>query len=399
MTDRYQPASLDELASVLAAGLLVEDHHTDFKREVGTSASANKGIAKDLAAFAVDGGRLIIGVEEHEDGSLPTVHPVPLDGLKERVDQIARSSVDPPLAVRCFELHAEDPRAGCLIVTIPPSPEAPHKADERFWGRGDTTNHVLSAAEVTALYDRRAKALASSAEMLDIEIERDPTPPELREQGHTFVVAQPVVADPDRFLRALGELPFHQWVHDRLRSKVRVQVASPDIDGASTHSRRATGWAVHNYCIGPDRTVRPNGSSPAREEYLFDLEVREDGGVRLFSGRATDTPRDGTRVLMEAVVAVNALRTIQAAVEVADLADYLGGWHLGLAITNIRGCASWERSQNAFNDPPGYSEDSYRRNVTVTGEGLRDVGDVLGQLVSPLLRGLGSAYDLGALTT
>lgn len=60
---------------------------------------ANKELAKDLAQFAIDGGVLVIGVDDN-DKSPPKLIPVDLDGRKERVDQAARSIPDPPMHVR-----------------------------------------------------------------------------------------------------------------------------------------------------------------------------------------------------------------------------------------------------------------------------------------------------------
>lgn len=115
MTTAWTPGTIDALEDAVHTRVLVEGLHVDFKREVAIGAVGNKGLAKDLAAFAVDGGQIIIGVDENDHGP-PTVRPVLLAGLKERVDQIARSAVAPPLAARCVELPTtEDPTRGCLI--------------------------------------------------------------------------------------------------------------------------------------------------------------------------------------------------------------------------------------------------------------------------------------------
>lgn len=154
VTDPCLPSTLDELAELLDERILVEDHFVDFKKELERGPGANKGLAKDLAAFSIDGGRIFIGVDEQarDSGNPPVVAAVNLSGLKERIDQIARTAVDPPVGVRCTEIHSDhDPSKGVLVVTIPPSAEPPHMADGRPRGRSDTTNYVLSSAEVTAL--------------------------------------------------------------------------------------------------------------------------------------------------------------------------------------------------------------------------------------------------------
>lgn len=153
----WVPETIDALEAAVRNGVLVEGHHVDFKRELATGPAGNKALAKNLAAFGVEGGQIMVGVDEDGDGRL-RVRPVLLSGLKERVDQIARSAVSPPLAVRCVELATtDDPALGCLIVIVPASPAAPHQAADRLWGRGDSTNYVLSPSEVGALYERRAR--------------------------------------------------------------------------------------------------------------------------------------------------------------------------------------------------------------------------------------------------
>jgi predicted HTH transcriptional regulator len=116
--------------------------------------SANKNFANDIAAFSLDGGVILIGIDE--DSMPPSLHPVDLAGLAERVEQIAATAVDEGVVVITTEIHAADkPGHGYLVVQIPVSPRAPHMADDKYYGRGDKTNRVLSHAEVFLLHERR----------------------------------------------------------------------------------------------------------------------------------------------------------------------------------------------------------------------------------------------------
>jgi hypothetical protein len=395
MTDRYLPTSIDELAGMLEGRVLVEDHFVDFKKDLEPGSGANKGLSKDIAAFSIDGGRIFIGVDEQDrdSGNPPIVSPVRLSGLKERIDQIARTAVDPPVAVRCLEIRSDDPKLGVLIVTVPPSSEPPHMADGKPRGRSDTTNYVLSSAEVTALYERRARSAQTIDALLDAEIERDPTPEQMREFGHVFVVAQPINGNDEMFLDSLEDEQFHQWFNREVVGRAGGSVASPDVAQAGSRSRRAHGWAAHHYCISPERTTRPNGEHPAREDHLIDIEIREDGGVRFFSGRATDR-RSDRDVILEAVIATAVLRTIQAATAIADSTGYFGNWHLGVAANGLHGRVSHAATERMFGDGSAYSEDLYRRTGTFGYDDLAAVAPVLTRLVAPLLRGLRSNFDL-----
>jgi hypothetical protein len=106
------------LVAALSEERLQEGEHLDFKRELPPGDRANKSIAIDLASFALHGGTILIGVAERHP---PTAHPVALKGLRERVEQIARASVDPPLIVRVREIpKPSSRRAGGSTASVAP---------------------------------------------------------------------------------------------------------------------------------------------------------------------------------------------------------------------------------------------------------------------------------------
>jgi hypothetical protein len=86
-----------------------------------------KEAARDLVSFAIDGGTLIYGVAEDKVNRTFSLAPQPLNGLAEKIENIAPSSlVDPPLRIICEELPSgADPTRGYLVVHIPASPVAP----------------------------------------------------------------------------------------------------------------------------------------------------------------------------------------------------------------------------------------------------------------------------------
>lgn len=55
--------------------------------------------AAPVASFAVDGGTLIIGIGEDKENRTFFRAPQRLKGLGEKVEQVARTLPDPPLAV------------------------------------------------------------------------------------------------------------------------------------------------------------------------------------------------------------------------------------------------------------------------------------------------------------
>lgn len=403
MAERYLERTADQLSESLTGGLLVEDHNTDFKRELGRGASASKELAVDLASLSIDGGRLYIGVDE--DGDPPALHPLPEMGrLAERIDQVARSRITPPLYVRCQQIP--DPRAageGYLVVTVPPSPDAPHMVEGRYRGRGDITNLVLTDQEVRDALVRRAGLTRTAEQLLAAEIARDPTEsPELRQHAHLFVVAQPVQGTAELLQQHIPDADWKTWLQERILAGPACRDLpsrwAPDLNQhASNISRRADGWAIHSWHLTQSRRVQPNGTLAAHEGDLLELEVREDGGLRLFCGRGSAQARpDDPRVLFLQLVAGLAWRVVRTALTIAEVAGYYGSWDLGLALTNLRdveGLAGPGYYTMAAR--PVYSEEQYTRTVRVTYEQLMgDLNHVVHQLYDPLGRALSASAEL-----
>jgi hypothetical protein len=67
------PADEGELRSMLAQGLLDEGHSVELKRQLPLGKAENKELAKDLAQFTIDGGVLIIGVDEGDETTPPSL--------------------------------------------------------------------------------------------------------------------------------------------------------------------------------------------------------------------------------------------------------------------------------------------------------------------------------------
>jgi len=106
---------------------------------IPTTKGSNAELARDLASLAVDGGLLLIGVDEDDLGRAKDIVGTALAGLPERIDSIARSRVDPPLVVLSHPAieDPDRPGVGRLLVEVPPSARAPHLVDHIYYGRGD----------------------------------------------------------------------------------------------------------------------------------------------------------------------------------------------------------------------------------------------------------------------
>jgi len=76
----WDPRSESDLATAIDAGVLAETHYQDIKREVGSKPGERKELARDLAQFALDGGKLIIGIDEDKDARTWTLARKPSPG-------------------------------------------------------------------------------------------------------------------------------------------------------------------------------------------------------------------------------------------------------------------------------------------------------------------------------
>jgi hypothetical protein len=385
----WDPTTEEELRSAAANGLLGESHHLDIKRELMAGRGVNAELARDLASFAIDGGLLLLGVDE--DATPPTLYPIPLAGLPERVEQVGLTRIDEPLAVRTTPIpSAEDNTLGYLVVRVPPSPLAPHMVDGRYYGRGDKTRFVLSDDEVSRLHLRRRQWEQTAGELLDAYVRRDPT--SLPGHGHLFIVAEPIAA-PEGLLVPLVEGGPGHWHGNLLdliqtRALAKTEVGggfAPDLRGALAPSRRADGWALTSHDFQEDRSV----AASARERQLLELEISEQGALRLFCGRGTDMI-NGQKVVLPGIVVGLCHRVLAIAKQLAEETGCWASWDFGVAMIGMRGSVPWLPPGTYLADTPTFPDEDYRQTARATREELASRPNaVADRLVGRLIRALG----------
>jgi hypothetical protein len=389
----WLPNDETQLRDALDQGILKERHTLDFKRALPAGKGKNTELARDLAQFAIDGGVLVIGVDDNDKTVPPKLTPVELDGLKERVDQVARSDPDPPMHVRTELICIAGTTRGYLFVEVPSTPYEPRQVDGIYYGRADTTRYRLPAAEVERCYQLGLRIRRDITTLLDEAVQNDPW--QARRHAHLFGVAQPVSPRSDLLLRALG--PTSQAWTDFLHTRIRPQPPSrwaPDLPGAIDASRRAWGWALSTLEM-PGRVV--DQSDQYREPGLLDLEVREDGGLRMVCGgasRALNPAINPLHIVMDLVIVGLTKRLVMAAVTVAEAADFSGSWDLGIAVIGLGGLRR-HRVGIFDSDAVPYSDDDYRETTRATHEQLTQQPDsVVEELTGRLHRGLGGGEKI-----
>jgi Schlafen, AlbA_2 len=388
-----------DVVEAAAGGLLDESHWVDLKRELPAGkAKSNTELAQDLASLAVDGGMLVIGVEDNNSRA-GTVCGAQLDKLADRVDQVARSKVRPPLTVRSTEMPGPDrPGWGCLLVHVPPSAEAPHMVDYVYYGRGDRANIRLSDEQVRAILDGRARTKADVLAELRRMVADDPLPDDVRECGHLYLVAQPEYAGAEALLELLTGADAGRLILESIAAVVRERGEpgfQPDVRDLYGPTPRAEGLAFTSY--HPEDGIRT-------EQVMIELVVREDGGIRLICGRGVypEVPRfmlpsAGPPRAVHALLVLGLTHAVVAlAGRLADEhAGYQGTWRLGLRMDRLRGAVPLDLIAKApFGRGNPYSRDDYERGTSAATEELVMTPQaVTERLVAPLLRGLGVGPD------
>jgi len=137
------PLAKDELAELVASG---ENSYVEFK----DARVANRELSKEMCAFAnADGGRILIGVgdegtELHDAG----------DWSEERVMNLARTSIDPPIVPTYQRLRWGQDRA-IAIVGIDLGVEKPYALKDgesrRYYLRVGSTSREASREELVRL--------------------------------------------------------------------------------------------------------------------------------------------------------------------------------------------------------------------------------------------------------
>jgi Putative DNA-binding domain len=344
----WVPKTCDELEGALLSQSVSESTYLDFKSPLLASNGESLGLAKLMAAMSVLGGTIVLGVDEEKpkaDGgpSVFRARPFILSGLRERVSQKAINRVDPPVFVETGELTRPD-NTGYLVVIIPASSSAPHMVDGRYYARTDSTNRQLNDEEVRYQHLRNTRRQESYAHLLSEEIAREPSSLKDRTGARLFAIAQPVSHDKKLIQRAVYPDGLHDWVN-ALRVGVLAPATtpySPCLTNCQSVHLRSSGASLSSYYISPSRSIRiEDGCSEGKTKDLVDLEVNEDGGLRLFYGRASLPVPNSNETAIESLFA-NAIAgevstLIQISREVSKAANFFGSWYLGVAIVNIKG--------------------------------------------------------------
>ncbi|MER7278015.1 ATP-binding protein [Dactylosporangium sp. NPDC000244] len=386
----------------VSSGELRESHTIEFKRDdYNAGDSGNRELAKDVAAMAIDGGVVVLGIEEDkESGRAVSLSSVRLKGAIERIDQVCGARIQPPLALTVSDrlVDPNDDTQGLITIEVPAT-GVPHMVDNRYLGRANRTVRYLDHPEV-------ARLLASREADADIAQRNVVEAYDLfRKHGFgpdsAVITATPIPAlRPDALRDFVTDV---DWATKRLPGLVdtaaeRVRglletapevanVVSPGwgwfSTGAETRSPRRIPRGVSLWCIRRDQSQAHR------------IELDESGAVRVATDgivlrSETTEPEFAPRLLM--TVAVHALAIASV---VAEMADTRTSYGLGVLVRDLAG--AYAKPLNGFWAPGGkirdnrtpYRDDEYLQTTIVNESTLAtDLTTPMDGLFGPLLRSI-----------
>ena len=381
-----------------------ESHFLEFKQQLPPK---NKDIAKKLAGFAINGGALVIGVAEPKPGKFE-VRPIQHAGLREKVEQIAQSLVDPGLRVESRVLKdPADDSCGVLWITVPVSPEAPHQVDGRHYARGDTQTRPMSAAAVKrvirespTLSPRRHIELEDIKSKLREVMENDPIPN--GKTARVFGIAEPVGAGPEDLYEAIGGDDGWLGFCEEAR---RIREEYPPAPGKSSPGAGRPWYELiqpySSWDSGPDGyTVHCGDADAGDDGYVLRISFGEDGSIRYVNNvgsRRIDNVGSippNEYFLHAGWIVASCLDVLDAARAVARRTGQRRSWDIGFGLTGTKGLRAYGDPSRYFHPSQPFPDPGYKDTVRVTHQQLEtDVWGVACKLTRRFLRGCGLTFE------
>jgi len=360
---RWTPSSWAEVVQAAADGILDETTWMELKQDIP---SATKGatteLARDLASLSLHGGLLIVGIADDGGRAGEVTGVRDPHRLVQRVDQVARDSVSPPVTIHAqLSTHPDDPTLGVVLIVIEASPLPPHMADGDFWGRGDTGKRKLTEPEIRLYMDRSLQRRAGTRDLLEQLVNDSPAP----DLHRMHFLAHPFSGRPD----ALTD-----WVHDdprglqtKLQWAAHLHANAWDLSQWMGDAHQAPGGVTYSY-------VQPGTAIEAMDNMNLQLlDVDTDGTLRYtLTNIATvhgTYPNNRTILSLPGVESLTQQLTAVTA-QVAHLGGIAGSWGLGVAVTNLHGAVGRLRDGDEITGRHRFPQRHYLHTITTTSTAL-----------------------------
>jgi hypothetical protein len=390
----WVPRNSEHIEQAARAGELPESPSFDAKADLPPP-QKDAILAVDVAAMASDGGVLLYGVGEDENGSRRVPNPIELGGAGERIARIVATSITevPYIDVREYATDA-DPSKGYIVVVVPQSARAPHQVavggDLRFYGRGANGNRVLTEGEVARLYQRRQAwerdrdALLAEA----VEAARFPPSPAL---GYLHGFVRPVAPDRTIWDRAAASL----GGREALQEAMKTAAAAP----VEPHRGKPEYWRRQGADAWRLSSQREESPGLRLVRHVVNFTVNVDGRGHLFDGGATrrvarqnGPGEEGPRLILEASIAGSFAGFLAFIGVLYRGAGYFGRLDLGLKVTGLEGGHSATLFDHPdrpvavglLEDRDAFNEPAYSRTRPLAAAELDEPQHVARSILRPL---------------
>ncbi|GAA1490985.1 helix-turn-helix domain-containing protein [Brachybacterium sacelli] len=371
----------DGVTAAAEGGLLEENQWCELKEQLGPRGKGpNTELAKDLSSLSVHGGVLIFGVRD----KTYEVVGCDTDGMRDRISQVAATKASPPLVPIISDVIEGPEGRNLLVVSVPPSPLAPHMVDERYYGRSADGKRVLADPEVRTLILARDQRTHGFVERLGALAQNDPIDQMVEGSptghGHAFFLAEPC-----------SPVPSEPIERDGL---VSILVNLENGRRGGTLLLRGCTYAGND----PDGVGLRTGYDKVRQEYEHRearISVHEDFTVTAASGGATrvfeDRSGNSQLVALTGTMVQFSAQFLEALREISTTRGYQGQWQVGVHLTQLRGATATE---DIFSGrPPQFPRESSTHHLVIqptAWEGPQtEIEEATVKLLAKYMRGLG----------
>jgi len=388
------PKSEKEIQKAVDSDALEETSIFDAKM---TLPSKNSEIAKDIAAMSNDGGVIIYGIGEDENGRLKILSPVVLEGQPERISSVAQTSIAEPPRFHIQTIPTKDDTAkGFIVVIIPPSERAPHmvivNGDHRYYGRNAKGNVLLSEAEVSRLYERRNRLEVDLKELIEKEIKIAPYPPNSR-FGYLHMFIRPAfeqssILDRIHTVTKPTRAVFAEVVEDIARNDPLRNQYTPRFN------EYINNWEFTvNGIRGKISYEEENTDTSVGDALVIDVDL--NGMGHLFCGRAAEQEKEFFLFFPVAVIA-NSINFMLFMGALFQKINYIGMVDIGLAVTGIKGAFYYTEDRILYHVRKPYESDIYKEVGRIDAPSLldRELAKTKAEvLLTHLFRAFTQGYD------
>ncbi|MBY4039159.1 ATP-binding protein [Rhodococcus fascians] len=395
---RFAPSSWGDIETAAASGILDEGRWVELKKEVpATNKATNKELAKDLASLSVEGGTLIIGIEEAKAGIAGKVVGADLSSLQTRINQVSQSTIRPSLHVATSIFpNPDDPALGVMVVTVPASASAPHMVDGNYWGRTEHGKSPLSDDQVRRLMGNRHPAVEEfKARLAAVSEDHRALDATLRRSGQLVLRFEPIAPSyTGPVSDAMTGHPGHAIAELITGTQSIHQPFLSDADQKNPHS---DGWFVTSLRKNDPYAARQPRGSVLVELTKVSVLVDDEGAWSIVSGAATrpcgNDPDGELCVYTRHILEMTHIACAAVAKFSTDKAHYYGEWRVGVRIDNLadtKPSEAFRQDSYRFADVEPFKRPTYESVTTTSTQELEGhPSQIVERLLKNLLRGMG----------